>query len=582
MLKGRAGLIPLLSATLLVVGVSSCKKNHPPDAPAVPTGPEYCFKDTRCTFRATATDPDDDSVAVRFDWGDSTMSEWSRWFAGGDTVTLPHVWADTGTYEVITQTRDQKLVISPWSGALTVRVALRRPPHTPDTPTGPDIGGRDSSYTFAAVAFHPDSIAVAIRFAWGYGDTSDWSPFVASGESVRMSHAWSTADTHSVTAQARDTGNAMSLWSSPHDIIIRLPDTLLQWRVRLADYWGIEMLSSPALGPDGTIYVGSCDSSLYAVRPDGVISWRFPTGGNVTASPALASDGTVYVGSYDNYVYAVNPGGTLKWRYLTEGVVNSSPGIAADGTIYAASSDSHCYALNPDGTLKWSYLIVGRITSSPAIGADGTVYFGSSQGFLYAVSPDGGLKWRYEAFDFISEASPAIGSDGTIYCGTYGDRYSRNLYALNPDGTLGWSFSATGSVIASPAIAADGTIYVTSAGDVWGPGRCYALNPDGTERWSLEVSMDVNTSPAISSDGTIYFCAETRCYAEHPDGTAKWRYWTDGLIRSSPTIGSDGSIYFACGDGYLYALKGTSPLADSPWPKFHHDLKNTGRAGGRR
>ena len=33
--------------------------------------------------------------------------------------------------------------------------------------------------------------------------------------------------------------------------------------------------------------------------------------------------------------------------------------------------------------------------------------------------------------------------------------------------------------------------------------------------------------------------------------------------------------------GSFYALRGTSPLADSPWPKFQHDLRNTGRVGGR-
>ncbi|MBS3816926.1 MAG: PQQ-binding-like beta-propeller repeat protein, partial [Candidatus Thermoplasmatota archaeon] len=32
---------------------------------------------------------------------------------------------------------------------------------------------------------------------------------------------------------------------------------------------GESMVSSPAIGPDGTIYVGSLDNSLYAFNPDG-------------------------------------------------------------------------------------------------------------------------------------------------------------------------------------------------------------------------------------------------------------------------------------------------------------------------
>ena len=33
--------------------------------------------------------------------------------------------------------------------------------------------------------------------------------------------------------------------------------------------------------------------------------WEFETGGPVISSPAIGSDGTVYVGSYDNKLYAI-------------------------------------------------------------------------------------------------------------------------------------------------------------------------------------------------------------------------------------------------------------------------------------
>ena len=33
--------------------------------------------------------------------------------------------------------------------------------------------------------------------------------------------------------------------------------------------------------------------------------WEFETGGYVTSSPAIGSDGTVYVGSWDNKLYAI-------------------------------------------------------------------------------------------------------------------------------------------------------------------------------------------------------------------------------------------------------------------------------------
>ena len=66
------------------------------------------------------------------------------------------------------------------------------------------------------------------------------------------------------------------------------------------------MHSSPAIGSDGTVYVGSYDNKLYAINPkSGVKLWEFKTGFYVYSSPAIGSDGTVYVGSYDKKVYAI-------------------------------------------------------------------------------------------------------------------------------------------------------------------------------------------------------------------------------------------------------------------------------------
>ena len=66
------------------------------------------------------------------------------------------------------------------------------------------------------------------------------------------------------------------------------------------------MDSSPAIGPDGTVYVGSEDHKLYAINgKSGVKLWEFVTGSLVFSSPAIGSDGTVYVGSQDKKLYAL-------------------------------------------------------------------------------------------------------------------------------------------------------------------------------------------------------------------------------------------------------------------------------------
>ena len=64
--------------------------------------------------------------------------------------------------------------------------------------------------------------------------------------------------------------------------------------------------SSPVIGSDGTVYIGSYDYKLYAINgKSGVKLWEFFTEGDVDSSPAIGSDGTVYVGSHDNKLYAI-------------------------------------------------------------------------------------------------------------------------------------------------------------------------------------------------------------------------------------------------------------------------------------
>lgn len=48
---------------------------------------------------------------------------------------------------------------------------------------------------------------------------------------------------------------------------------------------------------------------------DGEKKWEFLTGGVVYSSPAIGTDGTIYVGSGDGKLYAINPDGTKKWEF---------------------------------------------------------------------------------------------------------------------------------------------------------------------------------------------------------------------------------------------------------------------------
>ncbi len=175
-------------------------------------------------------------------------------------------------------------------------------------------------------------------------------------------------------------------------------------------------------------------SATKAKATVGVKLWKFETGHSVRSSPAIGPDGTVYVGSYDNKLYALSgKSGVKLWEFETGGNVWSSPAIGPDGTVYVGSKDKKLYAINgKTGVKLWEFKTGAPVWSSPAIGLDGNIYFGANDKKLYAINGKSGVKlWEFETGGFVV-SSPAIGSDGTVYVGE-GGRGGNKLYANKTD-----------------------------------------------------------------------------------------------------------------------------------------------------
>ncbi|MBO8140215.1 MAG: PQQ-like beta-propeller repeat protein [Thermosipho sp. (in: Bacteria)] len=341
----------------------------------------------------------------------------------------------------------------------------------------------------------------------------------------------------------------------------------LKWKFETYDtiYGGL------AVATDGTIYIGSFDNNLYAINPDGSLKWKYQTGDYVwETSPTIGSDGTIYIVT-SGKLFAVNSDGSLKWSYDHPfGGQAESPTIGEDGTIYLGGAYGF-YAFNPDdGSVRWAIGDARFEDTSPSIGPDGTIYIGSyDTNYLYAINPDGTLKWKFEA-NYVFRSSPAIGEDGTIYVGSDDDY----LYAINPDGTLKWKFETGDDIRTSPVIGEDGTIYVGSF-----DGYLYAINPDGSMKWNFETGYAIQTNPVIGEDGTIYVGVYKYIYAINSDGTLSWKYenFSRSISYSHLGLSNDGTLYVPNWDGCLYAIETDSPgLANSPWPKFQKNNRNTG------
>jgi len=347
------------------------------------------------------------------------------------------------------------------------------------------------------------------------------------------------------------------------------------------------ILSSPAIGADGTIYggveVGTASSAspsgqLLALSPAGTQKWAFtpPSAPDwIGSTPAIARDGTLIIGCWNGRLYAVRADGTLRWELKVGAFVASSPALAPDGTIYVGAG-SDLVAVTADGALKWSFPAGDWIDASPALGADGTIYVGSWDGNFYAVKPDGTEQWRFSTDDNIA-TSAAIAADGTIY---FGSRDTA-VYAVGPDGGLKWKFETNDTLEASPVIGGDGTIYVATTG-----GRVLALNRDGAPRWQFPSTAEpalkpIYSTPAVRADGSLVFgSSNDALYALRVDGTLLWRAALSGSglesADSSPAVAADGTIYIGCSDKKLYAFNGSAAPLATDWPQFRRDSRRNG------
>ncbi|WP_180994068.1 outer membrane protein assembly factor BamB family protein [Bacillus sp. Marseille-P3661] len=359
--------------------------------------------------------------------------------------------------------------------------------------------------------------------------------------------------------------------------------------------------SAPAIGENGTIYVGN-NKGLYAIGPNGEATsivvdqptLTLPIGGSEKVNIfAIFSGGeTPNITSWKDVSFQssnANVAKANKYGVIAVGEGTATITVTFEDTItqieinvpsnplFTQNNQSSGFqdgaydqgALQPstfnwtrqtrftvgeDPVKKWisaKHFEVGYQFTSPVIGADGTIYVATIDNylprrpFLYAVNPDGTEKWRAGLDAYIVD-SPVIGADGTIYMATY-----NTLFAINPDGSTKWAHPVE-TIMTSPAIGEDGTIYfgiLPFGNDGMGDGGfLYAVTSDGQFKWSYQVGMDVvSQSPAISKDGTIYVANSTgELYAINNNGTLKWKYALeesgDYFLKHAPVITSSGNI----------------------------------------
>ncbi len=76
----------------------------------------------------------------------------------------------------------------------------------------------------------------------------------------------------------------------------------LRWAFSSGAYF---VLGSPSIDGFGRIFFGDSDGVIHTVSPWGAEIWSYTAQSNISSAPTIAQDGTLYVTSYDSTLYAI-------------------------------------------------------------------------------------------------------------------------------------------------------------------------------------------------------------------------------------------------------------------------------------
>jgi outer membrane protein assembly factor BamB len=310
---------------------------------------------------------------------------------------------------------------------------------------------------------------------------------------------------------------------------------------------GGSISASPSLLGDGTVGVGSLNGTFIGACPNGVARYVLSTG-NTQSSPAQGPDGTLYFGAEDEQLHAVLYDGTVDWSFSAAGKVRAAPVFdTATSSVYVADQAGRVFKVIAGGRPDTSFAFppvgfppVGPISSSPALAED-HLYFGSDDGNLYAIDKcTGALAWSSPF-----PTGGAIVSSPAVAIIT--------SEALQP-------FTCSSSE--SPAV--HQRIVVVGSND----GNVYFVEDNGTGTEPVEFAPPFSIATAFvcghctSGPSAGALCQQT---SDCPESTCDT---SSCVVQSSPAIGSDGTVYIGASDvlantGRVYAIGEPLP---SPTP----------------
>jgi hypothetical protein len=139
--------------------------NGAPSTPATPTGPSSAAVNAAATFNTSATDPNNDSLTYRYDWGGGVIGTWGA-------ASQSHTWTAAGQYTIKAQARDGKGAESAWSGGKTVTITTSQQNQAPTANAGTDqTVNSGAAVSLGGSGSDPENAIIAYRWRQTSGTT---------------------------------------------------------------------------------------------------------------------------------------------------------------------------------------------------------------------------------------------------------------------------------------------------------------------------------------------------------------------------------------------------------------------------
>jgi len=104
--------------------------SHRPDRPEKPSGNISGTAGVEYTYTTCTTDPNDDQIYYKWDWGDGNLSDWIGPYNSGEEISMVHSW-NKGSYTISVKAMDVYGAESPWSEPLPISIPRTKQSNRP-------------------------------------------------------------------------------------------------------------------------------------------------------------------------------------------------------------------------------------------------------------------------------------------------------------------------------------------------------------------------------------------------------------------------------------------------------------------